>query len=53
MRDTAVPAAGSPDVQIGVSSLSGSRLRMGNALGRSVRPDRPVAMPVAPIGPRR
>lgn len=53
VRDTTVPAAGSPDVQIGVSSLSGSRLRMGSALGRSVRPERPVAIPVARIGRRR
>lgn len=34
--------AGSPDVSVGVSSLSGSRLRMGDALGVSVHPQRPV-----------
>ena len=39
--DTPVPQAGSPDVTVGVSSLSGSRLRMGNALGVSVHPQRP------------
>ena len=53
MRDTPVAGAGSPDVQVGVSSLSGSRLRMGRNLGVSVRPDRPIAIPVNPMGPRR
>lgn len=38
---TPVAKAGSPDVTVGVSSLSGTRLRMGNALGKSVHPQRP------------
>lgn len=37
-----VPQTGSPDVMVGVSSLSGTRLRMGNALGHSVHPQRPA-----------
>lgn len=46
--DTPVLEAGSPDVRVGVSSLSGSRLRMGNALGHSVHPQRPNRAPTAP-----
>lgn len=46
--DTPVLDAGSPDVRVGVSSLSGSRLRMGNALGNSVHPQRPNRAPSAP-----
>lgn len=46
--DTPVLEAGSPDVRVGVSSLSGSRLRMGNALGNSVHPQRPNRAPSAP-----
>lgn len=38
---TPVAKAGSPDVTVGVSSLSGTRLRMGDALGKSVHPQRP------------
>ncbi|HEX7853760.1 MAG TPA: hypothetical protein VF503_08710 [Sphingobium sp.] len=48
----AVPQAGSPDVRVGVSSLSGTRLRMGRNLGQSVHPSRPVVTPVNPLGPR-
>lgn len=44
-----VPEAGSPDVRVGVSSLSGARLRLGSALGTSVH--RPVP-PRAPGAPR-
>lgn len=46
--DTPVLEAGSPDVRVGVSSLSGSRLRMGNALGNSVHPQRPNRAPPTP-----
>ncbi len=47
-----VPKAGSPDVAVGVSSLSGTRLRMGGNLGTSVHPARPRATPVNPLRPR-
>lgn len=49
-----VPQTGSPDVMVGVSSLSGTRLRMGNALGHSVHPQRPAPTYVPPPlgGPR-
>ncbi|MEN3745850.1 hypothetical protein TPR58_01625 [Sphingomonas sp. HF-S3] len=50
--DPSVSGAGSPDVRVGVSSLAGSRLRMGNALGRSVDPQRPVRLAPAPRGGR-
>lgn len=49
-QDIAVPQAGSPDVAVGVSSLTGSRLRMGNSLGQSVHPQRPVR-PAIPSRP--
>ncbi|MEG3089655.1 hypothetical protein [Sphingomonas sp. PB4P5] len=39
--DTPVLKAGAPDVRVGVASLPGTRLRMGNALGNSVHPQRP------------
>lgn len=41
--DLPVTRAGSPDVQTGVAHQGAARLRMGNALGRSVTPERPVA----------
>lgn len=47
-----VPQAGSADVRVGVSSLSGTRLRMGGNLGRSVHPSRPVVTPAGPSRPR-
>lgn len=52
IRNLSVVRAGSPDVRVGVSSLTGTRLRMGGNLGVSVRPARPVAVPVNPMGPR-
>jgi len=51
-QGVSVPQAGSPDVHVGVSSLSGTRLRMGGNLGTSVHPARPTVMPVNPLGPR-
>ncbi|MCG2841225.1 hypothetical protein L6Q21_09560 [Sandaracinobacter sp. RS1-74] len=39
--DAPVAGAGSPDPQTGVISEAGVRLRMGNALGHSVHPERP------------
>lgn len=48
--DLPVAGAGSPDTTVGVASLPGSRLRMGNALGRSVHPDRP-SRPAPPPRP--
>ena len=48
--DAPVPKAGSPDVQVGVANQTATRLRMGNALGRSVHPERPVTRP--PRAPR-
>lgn len=51
-RGFSVPAAGSPDVRVGVSSLSGIRLRMGGNLGTFVRPSRPVIVPTNPMGSR-
>ena len=39
--DGPVAGTGAPDAQVGVATLSGSRLRMGSALGRSVHPQRP------------
>lgn len=39
--DTPVIGAGSPDIQTGVANQSATRLRMGNALGNSVHPQRP------------
>lgn len=48
--DAPVPRAGSPDVQLGVANQTATRLRMGNALGRSVHPERPASRP--PRGPR-
>lgn len=50
IRNLSAVRAGSPDVRVGVSSLSGSRLRMGGNLGVSVRPARPAAIPVNPMG---
>ena len=50
IRNLSAVRAGSPDVRVGVSSLSGSRLRMGGNLGVSIRPARPVAVPVNPMG---
>ncbi len=43
--DAPVAGAGSPDTEIGVASLPGTRLRMGRNLGRSVYPDRPYRAP--------
>lgn len=40
--DTPVIGAGSPDVRTGVAHEGATRLRMGSALGRSVRPERPA-----------
>lgn len=45
--DVTVPEAGSPDASIGVSSLSGARLRLGPALGVSVRRPTPPRGPAA------
>ncbi|WP_034158169.1 hypothetical protein [Sphingomonas sp. ERG5] len=47
-----VPGAGSADVEVGVSSLPGSRLRMGGNLGNSAYPSRPnrIPPPVRPGG---
>ena len=39
--ETSVPQAGAPDPAVGVASLTGARLRMGDALGASVHPQRP------------
>lgn len=39
--DTPVIGAGSPDIQTGVANQTATRLRMGNALGNSVHPQRP------------
>ena len=50
IRNLSAVRAGSPDVRVGVTSLSGSRLRMGSNLGVSVRPARPTATPVNPMG---
>lgn len=50
IRNLSVVRAGSLDVRVGVTSLSGSRLRMGSNLGVSVRPARPTATPVNPMG---
>lgn len=52
IRLLSVPRAGSPDVKVGVSSLSGARLRMGGNLGVSVRPQRPAPVHINPIGAR-
>jgi hypothetical protein len=46
--DLPVPQAGSPDVQLGVANQTATRLRMGNALGRSVHPERPASHPRTP-----
>lgn len=43
--DISIAGAGSPDTEVGVASLPGSRLRMGRNLGRSVYPDRPNRTP--------
>jgi hypothetical protein len=43
--DLPVPQAGSPDVQVGGANQTAARLRMGNALGRSVHPERPLSRP--------
>lgn len=50
IRNLSVVRAGSSDVRVGISSLSGTRLRMGGNLGVSVRPARPAAVPVNPMG---
>jgi hypothetical protein len=50
IRNLSVVRPGSSDVRVGVSSLSGTRLRMGGNLGVSVRPARPAALPVNPMG---
>lgn len=48
-----LPQAGSPDVEVGVASRSGASLRMGNALGHSVHPQRPsVSIPPPNMGPQ-
>jgi hypothetical protein len=52
IRNLSVVRAGAPDVRVGVSSLPGTRLRMGGNLGVSVRPARPVVTPVNPMGSR-
>lgn len=52
--DAPVAGAGSPDVRIGVANETATRLRMGDAFGRSVhsqRPGPPAPMPRAG-GPR-
>ncbi|AGH51434.1 hypothetical protein G432_18580 [Sphingomonas sp. MM-1] len=46
------PGAGSPDVQVGVAHQAATRLRMGDALGRSVHPERPNSRPPTTRGPR-
>lgn len=46
------PGAGSPDVQVGVAHETATRLRMGDALGRSVHPERPNSRPPSTRGPR-
>jgi hypothetical protein len=43
--DTPVIDARAPDVRTGVASQSATRQRMGNALGTSVHPQRPVSRP--------
>lgn len=43
--DAPIPKAGSPDAQLGVAHQTATRLRMGNALGRSVHPERPASRP--------
>jgi len=52
IRNLSVVRAGAPDVRVGVSSLPGTRLRMGGNLGVSVRPARPTVIPVNPMGSR-
>lgn len=52
IRTLSTTRAGSPDVRVGVSSLSGTRLRMGSNLGSSARPSRPVAVHINPMTPR-
>lgn len=53
-RDVSVAHAGSPDVQVGVAIRAGTRLRLRENFGISVRPPAvaPPAYP-APMGPRR
>lgn len=53
IRTLSTTRAGSPDVRVGVSSLSGTRLRMGGNLGSSARPSRPVPIYVNPMAPPR
>ncbi|APR54655.1 hypothetical protein CA223_00015 [Sphingomonas koreensis] len=50
IRTLSAVRAGSPDIRVGVTSLSGTRLRMGSNLGVSARPARPAAAPVTPMG---
>jgi hypothetical protein len=50
IRNLSTVRAGSPDVRVGVTSLSGTRLRMGSNLGVSARPTRPAPAPVNPLG---
>jgi hypothetical protein len=53
-RNISVPEAGSPDVQVGVASRAGTRLRLRENFGVSIRP--PAAPPPVftnPTGPRR
>lgn len=50
IRTLSAVRAGSPDIRVGVTSLSGTRLRMGSNLGISARPARPAAAPVTPMG---
>lgn len=45
--DAPVIGAGSPDIQTGIAHEGATRLRMGNALGRSIYPERPNR-PIAP-----
>lgn len=49
--DLPVPQAGSPDVQVGGANRTATRLRMGNALGRSVHPERPLSRPPRGVRP--
>lgn len=53
-HDVSVARAGSPDVQVGVASRAGTRLRLRENFGVSVRPPAiPVPVSIPPTGPRR
>jgi hypothetical protein len=52
-RAVTVAQAGSPDVQVGVASRSGTRLRLRERFGVSVRPPAaPARVPSSPLGRR-